>query len=102
MNKKFKAIIALSIATIIGFAISTPTKAQERSDVYAPINCNFNTIPCEDVGESRRPSSRIAGNLAGGGAAQRFAPFEVLNLKRAWRVPAQQGRHLHVTQDTRQ
>ena len=51
MNTKLLAALAM-VAT--SFAINSPTRAQERSNVYAPINCDFGvTTACEDVGESR-------------------------------------------------
>lgn len=46
-------VVATAMAATIGLAIFSPSEAQERSDVYAPIDCDFGAIPCDDVGESR-------------------------------------------------
>lgn len=51
----------LSIPFAVAFAIvgasltfgASPVMAQEVSGVYQPINCDFDTIDCIDVGESR-------------------------------------------------
>ena len=53
MNLELKTFLALAIVAAIVFAIGSQTEAQERSDLYAPINCDFDEVPCEDVGESR-------------------------------------------------
>jgi hypothetical protein len=53
MNSKLIAAFAIAMAATFSFAIGSPAKAQERSNVYAPINCDFGAIPCKDVGESR-------------------------------------------------
>lgn len=53
MNTTVAAIVVTAMAATMGLAISSPSEAQERSNVYVPIDCDFGAIPCDDVGESR-------------------------------------------------
>ena len=53
MTTKLMTALAIAMAGTISLAFGSPSKAQERTNVYAPFNCNFGSIPCKDVGESR-------------------------------------------------
>lgn len=56
--------VAVAMAATLALALGSPAKAQERSNVWAPIDCTVG-VDCNDVGESRllRTNDGVSINL---------------------------------------
>ena len=53
MIAKRPGLTSLAAALLLSAGLAAPAQAADRSNVYQPVNCNDEDIPCVDVGESR-------------------------------------------------